>query len=97
MNLFHGYTGRRLQDRDGQVSYAFIHEGGAIFELRGTQKAATGLENKRVIVKGRLISATTVLADEIQIDVSSPKASFLSHWTQKASAIIALAIPWLRH
>jgi len=96
MNLFHGNTGRRLQDGDGHVSFAFIHEGGAVLELRMKREAASGLENKRVVVKGKWVAPTTILAEEVQVDVSSPKASSLSRWTKKASAIIALAIPWWR-
>jgi len=96
MNLFHGQTGRRLEDRNGQVSFAFIHEGGARLELRVTREAASGLENKRVVVKGKLIAPATVLAAEVQIDVSSPKVSSLSSWTKKLSALIAVAIPWWR-
>ena len=71
------------------MSYAFIHEGGAILELRVIQEAAPGLENKRVIVKGKLIAPTTILAEEVQINLASPKVSILSRWKKKASARIA--------
>ena len=95
MNLYHGHTGQRLQDRNGHVSYAFIHEGGARLELRVKPQAASELENKRVVVKGKFLAPGTVLAAEVQIDVSSPIVSSPS-WTKKLSGIIALAIPWWR-
>ena len=96
MNVFHGQTGRRLEDRDDHVSYAFIHEGGAALVLRMKREAAPRLENKRVVVKGKWIAPSTILAEEVQIDVSSPKVSALSNWTKKVSGIIALAIAWWR-
>ena|SRR5687768_11018494 len=97
MNLFHGYTGRRLEDRDGYVTYAFIHEGGAVLVLRMERESASGLENKRVVVKGRWTAPTTILAEEVQIDISSPKVSALSRWRKKMSGIIAQAILWWPH
>lgn len=89
MNLFNGRTGRCLHDGDGHVSYIFVHEGGAQLVLRVTREAAAGLENKHLVVKGKFIAPATILAAEVQIDLSSPKVSFLSRWTKKTFGKIA--------